>query len=172
MDAYDNSMDAAHEAIGTALYGTVGGSATRKAREYQDLLAEQGTEEAMNKRKQKAASTALGQARALSAEQQAKAAASARKQGLSRAAAASYGSAAANQNLGSNYANAYNNALAQENQMAQSRLEAAKAQYDVAMAEKKDKRDTTLGVVTSILGILSDERLKVIYDKWNGQRRK
>jgi hypothetical protein len=136
------------------------------------LQAKQGSPEEIAARKKRAGSTALSQAQNLAGERLSKAQSAARKQGMTKGQAAMYGGSQANQNLASDYQNAYNSALAQENLAAQQQLEMAKAQYDIAMSEKKDKRDTGLGIVTSILGILSDERLKVIYDKWNKEARK
>lgn len=156
----------------TLLYGSVGGSATSKAKNYQDLLEKQGSPEEIAARKNRASSTALSQAQNLAGERLSKAQSAARKQGMTKGQAAMFGGAQANQNLASDYQNAYNSALTQENLAAQQQLEMAKAQYDIAMAEKKDKRDTGLGIVTSILGILSDERLKNIYDKWDKEARK
>jgi len=168
----DNFADTLHTAVGSTLYGSVGGSATQKAKDYQTLLAQQGTPEEIAARKRRAGNTALSQAQNLAGERLSKAQAAARKQGMTKGQAAMFGGAQANQNLASDYQNAYNSALRQENLAAEQQLEMAKAQYDIAMAEKKDKRDTGLGIVTSILGILSDERLKNIYDRWGKEARK
>lgn len=171
-NTYGSALDTFNTLKDKFLYGSVGGSATDKAKNYQQLLEQQGSPEEMAARKKRAGDTALSQAQSLAGERLSKAQSAARKQGMTKGQAAMFGGAQANQNLASDYQNAYNSALAQENLAAQQQLDMAKAQYDIAMAEKKDKRDTGLGIVTSILGILSDERLKVIYDKWNKEARK
>lgn len=137
----------------------------RVARELQDPSA-------IEARKSKASSTALAQAQNLSSEKAAKAASAARKSGMTAAQAAMYGGTQANQNVAQDYQNAYSNALAQENQAVKDRLDIAKSQYDMALSERKTERDFGLGIATSILGILSDERLKVIYDRWSKEARK
>lgn len=142
------------------------------ADKYQKILEKEGSGDALAQRKQKAGENALTQAQNLAGERLSKAQSAARKQGMTRAQAASYAGAQANQNIASDYQNMYQTNLAQENLAAQQAMDTAKAQYDLAMAQKKDIRDTWLGVATSILGILSDERLKVIYDKWTKEARK
>jgi DNA-binding helix-hairpin-helix protein with protein kinase domain len=164
---------------GIATYSNGGDDWTRKlaaenkaAKDYEELADKLNSPDEIANRKKRASGTALSQAQNLAGERLSKAQSAARKQGMSAAQAAMYGGASANQNLGQDYQNAYNTNLQQENESARQALDAAKTKYDIAYNEFHDYRDFGLGVASTILGILSDEQIKVIVDKWKGQRRK
>lgn len=138
---------------------------------YQNLLAQSSTPEAMEKRKKNAANIALQQSQALANERASQAAGAARSQGMTKGQAALFGSNQANKSMASDYTNAYGAALNQENLTAQQKLEMAKAAYENKKEIADDKWNKGLSIFSSIFGILSDERLKVIYDKWQSKSR-
>ena len=139
---------------------------------YQELLAQSQSPEAMEKRKKAAANTALQQSQALANERASQAAGAARSQGMTKGQAALFGSNQANKNMTSDYTNAYGTALAQENLAAQQQLEMAKAAYENKKEVADDKWEKGLSIFSTIFGILSDERLKDIHDRWKSKSRK
>lgn len=143
-----------------------------KAKEYQDLLAQSNTPEALAKRKQSAANTAFQQTQALASEKASQAAAQARRQGMTRGQAAMYGGDAASKSMTADFQNAYGTALAQENLAQQQRLEMAKAAYENSKERADDEWNKGISIFSSIFGVLSDERLKNIYDRWMSSSRK
>lgn len=144
----------------------------RAADLYQELLRQESTPEAMEKRKTRAANTALNQTQALASARASQATGAARKQGMTKAQAAMYGGAQAGQGMAADYQNSYGTALAQENLAQQQRLEMAKAAYEQKKELADDKWNKGLSIFSSVFGILSDERLKTIYDKWSKEARK
>lgn len=142
------------------------------AKDYQDLLAKNQSPEAMAKRKQTSADTAFKQTQALAGEKANQAAAQARRQGMTKGQAAMYGGDAATKNMTADFTNTYGTALAQENLAAQQQLEMAKAAYENQKELTDDKWDKGLSIFSTIFGVLSDERLKDIHDKWKSKSRK
>ena len=140
------------------------------AEAYSKALSEQSSPEAIAGRKKSAATTALGQADAASRASQSAAQAAARKQGMSAAQATMLAANKASEGFTNTYQNSYNQALAQENLESQNKLAAAKADYEQKKELADDKWNKGLSIFSSIFGILSDENLKVIYDKWQTQR--
>lgn len=141
------------------------------AERYQETLKELSSPEAISQRKKSASNTALGQAQAASRASQSSAQSAARKQGMSRAQATMLGNSKASEGFTNTYQNAYNSAMQQEDLNAQRRAEMAKAEYENRKELADDKWNKGLSIFSSIFGILSDEKLKVIYDKWETQRR-
>lgn len=142
----------------------------KAADEYQKKLSELNSPEAMEQRKKSASTTAFGQANAASKASQSAAQSAARKQGMSAAQAAMMAGNKASEGFTNTYQNAYGQSLAQENLAAQQQVEAAKAAYEQKKEQADDKWNKGLSIFSSVFGILSDENLKVIYDKWQTQR--
>lgn len=130
-------------------------SVQRSGEEYEDALNKYGGEEGQKLAKKNAGEMAQNQ---LAAAQSA-AQSSARTSGMGRAASAALGGQAGSQAYSQNFQQGYQTELARNQQA----ITNAKAKYDAAKAAEEEKYQRGMGIASTILGFISDERLKKIY---------
>jgi hypothetical protein len=130
-------------------------SVQRAGEEYEDTLKKYGGEAGQKLAKENAAQLAQNQMAAAQSAAQS----SARTSGMGKAASAALGGQAGGQAYSQNFQQGYQTELARNQQA----IENAKAKYDASKAAEEEKYQRGMGIASTILGFISDERLKKIY---------